>query len=68
VSMEKSAVMLMAFPLCVTCNFSFAVFNVLSLFCIFSILNIVHHGKLHFGSCLIGVRCASCICLVSYHE
>lgn len=43
VSMEKSAVMLMDFPLFVTCGFSFAAFNVVFLFCIFSILNIVHH-------------------------
>ena len=41
VSVEKSAVILIGLPLYVTCPFSLAAFNILSLFCAFSVLIIM---------------------------
>jgi hypothetical protein len=40
---EKSAIILMGLPLCVT-HFSFVAFNILSLFCIFNVLIIIYLG------------------------
>jgi hypothetical protein len=43
VSVEKSGV-LVGLPLCVTCCFSVATFNILSLFCIFGFLTAIYLG------------------------
>jgi hypothetical protein len=41
VSLEKSGVILIGLPLCVSCPFSLVAFNILSLFCVFSVLIIM---------------------------
>jgi hypothetical protein len=44
VSAEKSAVILMDLPLYVTCYFSLAAFNTISLFCTFNVLTLIWVG------------------------
>jgi hypothetical protein len=52
---EKSDVILIGLPLYVTCPF-----NILSLFCMFSILIIMYQGNFLFWSNVSDVLCASC--------
>ena len=49
----------MGFPFHVTCYFSFAIFNILSLSLIFAILITVHHGMVLFGSILFETLCTN---------
>lgn len=42
-----------------TCGFSLAVFNTVSLFYIFSVLSIICHEEFLFWPCLLGVLCTS---------
>ena len=59
VSAERSAVKHMAFPLYVTCCFSFAVFNTLSLCLVFVSLISMCLGRFLLGFILYGTLCAS---------
>jgi hypothetical protein len=52
---EKSAVILMDLPLCVTCLFSFVAFRIVSLFCMLSDLIMMCWGVFLFWSCGFGV-------------
>lgn len=54
---EKSAVIMMGFPLYLTI-FSSNI-QCIFIFCIFNVLTMIHHGDFHFWSCLFGVLCAS---------
>ena len=59
VSAERSAVMCMGFPLRVTCCFSLAAFNILSLCLVFVSLIIMCLGAFLLGFILYGTLCAS---------
>ena len=48
VSTEKSGVILIGLPLCVTWPFSFAALNILSLLCMFSVLIIICGKRIFF--------------------
>ena len=61
VSAERSAVKCMGFALYVTCCFSFAVFNILSLFLVFVNLISICLGMFLLGFILYGTLCASWI-------
>lgn len=66
VSLAKSAIILMGFPLHVNCVFFFfsiASFKVLSLGYIFNILTIICHRKFIFVSCVFGILSVSCSCM-----
>ena len=60
ISIEKSGVILMGLPVCVTWSFSLVAFNNFSLFCTFRVLIIVYCGKLLFWSYLFDVLSTSC--------
>ena len=57
VSAEKSAVKYMGFPLCITCCFSLAAFNIISLFLVFVSLISMCLGVFLFGFILYGTLC-----------
>lgn len=57
---EKSAVTMMGFLLCLTIFLSCNV-QCIFIFCIFNVLTMIHHGDFHFWSCLFGVLCASSV-------
>ena len=61
VSAERSPVMLMGFPLYVTCCFSFAAFHILSLYFVFVSLISMFLGVFLLGFILYGTLCASWI-------
>ena len=56
VSIEKSGVSLIGFPLYVTWPFSFAALNILSLFCMFCVLIIIWRGDFFIQS----IQCSVC--------
>lgn len=57
---EKSAIVLMGFPLCVTCVFSLTALNTLSLLFIFSVLAMIGPGDF----LVLSVLCVCCVYLV----
>ena len=66
VSGEKSDIILIGLSLHVTWSFSFAAFNILSLFCAFGVFIIMWLEEFLFWSCIFGVLHVSCMFMGRY--